>query len=155
MTRAERITYALMTMKRSEEILSLESDPKMFDDRFARCRRLLHFLAARVLGSEDEAEDAVRNCRAAASRNPPSFESEGAFRSWLARILIDEACALIRRKQFSLMRSPKSLLTNPEGSSGYRLYGDNDAYTSGYHWFMPVRKFCCRQDREKRRFDNT
>jgi DNA-directed RNA polymerase specialized sigma24 family protein len=64
----------------------VESDPKIFEDRFARCRRLLHFLAARILGSEDEAEDAVRNCRAAASRNPPSFESEGAFRSWLARI---------------------------------------------------------------------
>ena len=55
MKRAERVTYALMTMKRSEEILSLESDPKMFDDRFARCRRLLHFLAARILGGPDEA----------------------------------------------------------------------------------------------------
>ena len=140
MKKAERMTYALMTMKRNEEMLYLESDPKMFEDRFARCRRLLHFLAARVLGSEDEAEDAVRNCRAAASRNPPSFESEGAFRSWLARILIDEACALIRRKQFSLMRSPKSLLTNPEGSSGYRLYGDKDAYTLGISdWFMRTR----------------
>jgi DNA-directed RNA polymerase specialized sigma24 family protein len=85
----------------------VESDPEIFEDRFARCRRLLHFLAARILGSQDEAEDAVRNCGAAASRNPPSFESEGAFRSWLARILIDEACALLRRKQFSLMRSPQ------------------------------------------------
>ena len=113
MKRAERITYALMTMKRSEEILSLESDPKMFDDRFARCRRLLHFLAARILGGPDEAEDAVRNCRDAASRNPPSFESEGAFRSWLARILIDEACALIRRKQFSLVRPPQESSYQP------------------------------------------
>src|SRR5260221_385663 len=65
------------SMKRNEEILYLESDPKIFEDRFARCRRLLHFLAAHILGSQDEAEDAVRNCRAAASRNPPSFESEG------------------------------------------------------------------------------
>jgi DNA-directed RNA polymerase specialized sigma24 family protein len=87
--------------------LNLESDPKIFEDRFARCRRLLHFLAARILGIQDEAQDAVRNCRAAASRNPPSFASESAFRSWLARILIDEACALLRRKQFSLMRSDK------------------------------------------------
>src|SRR5580692_796228 len=93
----------------------VESDPKIFEDRFARCRRLLHFLAARILGSEDEAEDAVRNCRAAASRNPPSFESEGAFRSWLARILIDEACALLRRKQFSLMRSPQESSYQPGG----------------------------------------
>jgi DNA-directed RNA polymerase specialized sigma24 family protein len=85
--------------------LNVESDLKIFEDRFARCSRLLHFLAARILGSQDEAGDAVRNCRAAASRNPPNFASEGAFRSWLARILIDEACALLRRKQFSLMRS--------------------------------------------------
>ena len=92
-------------MKRNAEILYVEYDPKIFEERLARCRYLLHFLAVRILGSEDEAEDAVRNCRAAASRNPPSFESEGAFRSWLARILIDEACALLRRKQFSLMRS--------------------------------------------------
>ena len=99
MKRAERITYALITMKRNEEILYLESDPKMFEDHFARCRRLLHFLAARILGSQDEAEDAVRNCRAAASR-PPSFESEGAFRGWLARILIDEACALSAENSF-------------------------------------------------------
>jgi DNA-directed RNA polymerase specialized sigma24 family protein len=118
-------------MKRNEGIPYLESDPKIFEDRFARCRRLLHFLATRILGSEDEAGDAVRNCRAAASRNPPSFESEGAFRSWLARILIDEACALLRRKQFSLMRSPKSLFANPEGSRVCPLYGDNDAYTLG------------------------
>ena len=140
MKKAERITYALMTMKRNEEMLYLESDPKIFEDRFARCRRLLHFLAARILGSQDEAGDAVRNCRAAASRNPPSFESEGAFRSWLARILIDEACALLRRKQFSSNGPTKSLHTNPEGSSGYRLYGDNDAYTLGISdWFMRTR----------------
>jgi DNA-directed RNA polymerase specialized sigma24 family protein len=85
--------------------VNVESDPKIFENRFARCRRLLHFLAARILGSQDEAEYVVRNCRAAASRNPPNFESEGAFRSWLARILIDETCALLRRKQFSLLRS--------------------------------------------------
>jgi len=93
--------------------LNVESDPQIFENRFARCRRLLHFLAARILGSQDEAEYAVRNCRAAASRNPPSFESEGAFRSWLARILIDEACALLRRKQFSLLRCPQESSYQP------------------------------------------
>ena len=100
-------------MKRNEEILYLESDPKIVEDRFARYRNLLHFVGVRILGSEDEAEEAVRNCRAAASRNPPSFESEGAFRSWLARIVIDEACALLRRKQFSLMRSDKDSSYQP------------------------------------------
>ena len=94
-------------------IADVESDPKIFEDRFARCWHLLHFLAVRILGGEDEAKHAVRNSRAAASRNPPSFESEGAFRSWLARILIDEACALLNRKQFSLMRSPQESSYQP------------------------------------------
>ena len=88
-------------------------DPKTLEDRVARYRHMLHFLAVRILSSEGEAEQAVRNSRAAASRNPPSFESEGAFRSWLARILIDEACALLRRKQFSLMRSDKDSSYQP------------------------------------------
>ena len=39
--------------------------------------------------------------------------NEGAFRSWLARILIDEACALLRRKQFSLMRFPQESSYQP------------------------------------------
>jgi hypothetical protein len=36
-------------MKRNAEILYIESDPKIFEDRFARCRRLLHFLAPAFL----------------------------------------------------------------------------------------------------------
>ena len=113
MKRAERITYAPMTMKRNAEIPYVESDPEIFEYRFARCRSLLQFLAVRILGSEDEAGDAVQNCRAAASRNPPSFESEGRFRSWIARILIDEAFALLRRKQFSSMRPPQESSYQP------------------------------------------
>ena len=106
-----------MRMKRNAEILYVESDPKIFEDRFARCRPLLHFLAVGILGSEDEAGRAVRSCRAAASRNPPNFESGGAFRSWIARILIDEACALVRRKQFASMRSDKESSYQPETTS--------------------------------------
>jgi hypothetical protein len=39
----------------------------------------------------------VESCRATASRNPPRFEYEGAFRSWLVRVLIDEALAIRQR----------------------------------------------------------
>jgi DNA-directed RNA polymerase specialized sigma24 family protein len=51
-----------------------------------------------VLGGDERAEDAVKNCWRSASSNPPHFEHEGAFRSWLVRILIDEALALLRKK---------------------------------------------------------
>ena len=71
----------------------------VFDARFSRCRGLLHFVAYRVLGSNEGAEDAVKSCWRSASRNPAKFEHEGAFRSWLLRILIDEALALLCKKK--------------------------------------------------------
>jgi DNA-directed RNA polymerase specialized sigma24 family protein len=70
---------------------------------------LLHFLARRILNCVQEAEEAVKNCRLKASRNPPSFSSEGAFKSWLVRILIDEATLLLRRRQSNATASSKHL----------------------------------------------
>jgi DNA-directed RNA polymerase specialized sigma24 family protein len=70
-----------------------------FELQFSRSRRLLYFVARRILNCIEEAEEAVKNCRLTASRNPPRFSSEGAFKSWLVRILIDEATLLLRQKE--------------------------------------------------------
>ncbi len=70
-----------------------------FELQFSRSRRLLHFVARRILHCIEEADEAVKNCRLTASRNPPRFTSEGAFKSWLVRILIDEATLLLRQKE--------------------------------------------------------
>ena len=44
---------------------------------------------------------------------------------------------LSAENSFPLFGPPKSLLTNPEGSSGYGLHGDNNAYALGMSdWFM-------------------
>ena len=53
----------------------------------------------RILGDEDRAFVAILNCWQTASRNPPRFEYEGAFRSWLVRVLIDEALAILHESQ--------------------------------------------------------
>ena len=66
----------------------------VFDARFSRYRGLLHFLATRVLGGSERADEAVGNCWLSASRNPPWFEHDGAFCGWLVRVLIDEALAI-------------------------------------------------------------
>jgi DNA-directed RNA polymerase specialized sigma24 family protein len=55
---------------------------------------LLHFIATRILGGPERADEAVGNCWVAASRNPPQFEYDGAFCCWLVRVLIDEALAI-------------------------------------------------------------
>jgi DNA-directed RNA polymerase specialized sigma24 family protein len=71
----------------------------LFQERFSRCYRLLHFIACRVLGGPEQATEAVENCWLRAVRKPSHFEYEGAFRSWLLRVLIDEALAIRREHQ--------------------------------------------------------
>jgi DNA-directed RNA polymerase specialized sigma24 family protein len=80
----------------------VQEDATIFNTRFARCRGLLHFIACRVLGGTEGARDSVQNCWFTASRNPSKFEHEGAFRSWLLRIVIDEALAIRRKKRESI-----------------------------------------------------
>jgi DNA-directed RNA polymerase specialized sigma24 family protein len=78
-----------------------QEHPTVFAARFARSRAQLRFIASHVLGSNERTEDAMQSCWLAASFNPPKFEYEGAFRSWLLRILIDEALIILRAKEQS------------------------------------------------------
>jgi DNA-directed RNA polymerase specialized sigma24 family protein len=69
---------------------------------------LLYSLACRILGGIQGAENALENCWRTASRNPPKFDYEGAFRSWLARVLIDEALAILRKNRELNVNSKQS-----------------------------------------------
>jgi len=77
-------------------------NPGELEIRFARCRGLLHFVACRVLGGSEGADRRWKNCFLTAARNPQQFEYEGALRSWLARIVIDEALAIVRKRERGL-----------------------------------------------------
>jgi DNA-directed RNA polymerase specialized sigma24 family protein len=79
---------------------------RSFCARFSRCRRLLHLVACRVLEGTESADEAVQNCFLAARRKEPEFQDEGAFRSWLLRVLIDEALQIRYREQFLHRRIP-------------------------------------------------
>ena len=70
-----------------------------FDARFLRCYGLLQFVARRILGSSEGVQDVVENCRVRASQSSLEFEQEGAFRSWLVRVLIEEALAVYWRNR--------------------------------------------------------
>ena len=74
---------------------AIQGTSEPFDDWFARCSGLLHFIACRALGSPEGAGLAVQNCYLTASCNPPTFDREGEFRSWLVRVLIDESLAIL------------------------------------------------------------
>lgn len=84
----------------------VEEDAAVFQVRFFRCRRLLHFIATRVLGDSDREDDAIENCWLCACRNRPRFESEGALRRWLLRVLINEALAIRRKNEEAIEQRP-------------------------------------------------
>ena len=67
--------------------------------RAARYRPLLYFVAHRVLGNPDRADVAVENCLFSAARHLMEFDCEGAFRSWLVRLAIDEALEILHGRK--------------------------------------------------------
>jgi DNA-directed RNA polymerase specialized sigma24 family protein len=87
-----------------------QENPDSLDVLFSRYRRVLYRVAYRVLDNHQEAKDAVRNCLLAASCNPPQFENEGAFRSWLVRVLIDEALAILYKERIGSTTGPEPIL---------------------------------------------
>jgi len=77
----------------------LQGDRNAFEILFSRYRPTLYRLAQRILHNHEESEDAVQNCSLAAFCKMESFKYEGAFRSWLARILVNEAITILRKRK--------------------------------------------------------
>jgi RNA polymerase sigma-70 factor, ECF subfamily len=77
----------------------LQGDRDAFEILFFRYRPILYRLAQRILRNHEESEDAVQNCSLAAFRKMKTFKYEGAFRSWLARILVNEAITILRKRR--------------------------------------------------------
>ena len=75
------------------EVLS-RKEWDQFNQWFSRCHNTLHFVADLILNNSEMAEHAVENCRQKASWNVPGFASEGEFRGWIVRVLINEALSL-------------------------------------------------------------
>lgn len=90
---------------------SAEDETQEFHKRFLRSRGLLCLIASRVLDGGEGVDEAVENCFLTAIRNPQEFESEGSFRSWLLRILIDEALQILRQKNSTSTASHQSVFS--------------------------------------------
>jgi RNA polymerase sigma-70 factor, ECF subfamily len=74
----------------------LNGDPRALDTLFARHSRALYQTALRVLGSPEDAEEALQDGLLSAYRNLPRFERRSRFSTWLTRIVIN--AALMRRR---------------------------------------------------------
>jgi RNA polymerase sigma-70 factor, ECF subfamily len=77
----------------------LQGNRDAFEILFSRYRPILYRLAQRILRNHEESEDAVQNCSLAAFRKLRDFKYEGAFRSWLVRILVNESITILRARK--------------------------------------------------------
>jgi DNA-directed RNA polymerase specialized sigma24 family protein len=81
-------------------VLKSSADNRMsFYVRAVRYRCLLYFVAHRVLGNPDRAIIVVENCLSSAAHNATTFDHEGAFRSWLVRLALDESLAILHGRK--------------------------------------------------------
>ena len=88
-----------------------QEDPRDFEARLSRRRGLLHFVACRMLRSCEGADEAVERCFLTACGDPQEFEYEGAFRSWLVRIVIDEALRILVKRKRDLTTLSEQVLS--------------------------------------------
>jgi DNA-directed RNA polymerase specialized sigma24 family protein len=64
-----------------------------------------------VLRSCEGADEAVERCFLTACGDPQEFEYEGAFRSWLVRIVIDEALRILVKRERDLATLSEQVLS--------------------------------------------
>jgi DNA-directed RNA polymerase specialized sigma24 family protein len=79
-------------------LLKITTEEQALYVQASRYRGLLLLVANRVLNNSADAESAVENSLSLASHLAPGFDSEGAFRSWVVRLAMDEALAIRRAK---------------------------------------------------------
>ncbi len=90
---------------------AMQGDQEAQNELFSRYYKFLHALACRVLGGREDAQDVVQNCLFRAVRRLQQFNSDGAFRNWLARILVNEAIDLLRKRRTRLGFSVRRVST--------------------------------------------
>jgi RNA polymerase sigma-70 factor (ECF subfamily) len=69
-----------------------------FDQLFEQHKKFIYNVCYRMLGSSDDALDAMQNVFIRAYRGVTGFRERSCFRSWLCRIAINESNSLLRRE---------------------------------------------------------
>jgi DNA-directed RNA polymerase specialized sigma24 family protein len=91
------------------------------DLRFSRYSSSLYYIACRVLNGKEGAEEALDNCFLTVLIAAPQFRDEGTFRSWLFRVLIDEALRIRGRNEQNVDKVPERPTYDDRGFAVIKL----------------------------------
>ena len=69
------------------------------DLQFARCLDSLRLIAGRVLNGDDDVREAMRRSYFAAANQRRRLESDGEFRRWLVRTVLNEALMILHERE--------------------------------------------------------
>jgi DNA-directed RNA polymerase specialized sigma24 family protein len=72
---------------------------KAFDQQFLSCKGLLRQVAERVLNGTEAVEEAMERSYAAAASQRRRFRSDGEFRRWLVRTVLNEALTILHERE--------------------------------------------------------
>lgn len=72
---------------------------KDFDQQFLSCKGMLKQIAERVLNGTEEVEEAMQRGYVAAASQRRWFRSDGEFRRWLVRTVLNEALTILHEKE--------------------------------------------------------
>jgi len=87
-----------------------------------RYRALLRQIAERLLDGHGDADAAVDRCIVAAAKTRVPMHSRGEFRSWVLRLVIDEALQLLHERAVSAGEcTPADELFEPVGAERERM----------------------------------
>jgi RNA polymerase sigma-70 factor (ECF subfamily) len=78
---------------------AVHADPEAFHLIMRRCNRTLFRTARSILKDDDEAQDAVQEAYLSAFRAMRDFRGEAALRTWLVRIVVNQALRQLRRNK--------------------------------------------------------
>lgn len=91
-------------------------DPAALARLYDLYARPMYTLCHRVLANEDDAQDAMQAAFVKAFRNIGAFRGDCAFKTWLYRIAVNEAVALLRKRR----RAPLPLADGVPCAGGVR-----------------------------------
>ncbi|PWU09190.1 MAG: hypothetical protein C5B47_03715 [Verrucomicrobia bacterium] len=103
----------------------LVEHPIVFVERFWKWRDSLYVVALRMLHDPHDATQVVEACFRRACPKPPKFSSDGAFGSWLLRLLIDEAVkARAERRRASKLKRQQYFASLPQAAHSKSEFRD-------------------------------